>query len=69
MEKIKDHFFNIKKNIIHKKYDLHYSNFIKWFNYVIPGMMEIAEIKENIKINKTKKFQKNLALIYYEYKK
>ena len=33
-------------------------------------MMEIAEIKENIKINKIKKIsKKNLALIYYEYKK
>ena len=60
------------KKYNHKKYSdfaLHYC-LSNGFNYVIPGMMEIAEIKENIKINKIKKnSKKNLALIYYEYKK
>ena len=70
--KLKDHFVNYKKQYNHKKYSdfaLHYC-LSNGFDYVIPGMMEIAEIKENTKINKIKKIsKKNLALIYSEYKK
>jgi aryl-alcohol dehydrogenase-like predicted oxidoreductase len=70
--KLKNHFIKYKDDYNHTSYSdfaLHYC-LSNGFNYVIPGMMEISEIKENVKINKIKKISKrNLALIYSDYKK
>ena len=69
--KLKNHFIKYKNQYSHSSYSdfaLHYC-LSNGFDYVIPGMMETSEIKENIKINKIKKISKsNLSLIYSDYK-
>jgi aryl-alcohol dehydrogenase-like predicted oxidoreductase len=70
--RLKEHFIKYKNEYNHSSYSdfaLHYC-LSQGFDYVIPGMMEVSEIKENIEINKIKKISdKNLALIYSDYKK
>lgn len=70
--KLKYHFSKYSdkyKHVSYSDFALHFC-LSHGFDYVIPGMMEFSEIKNNIKINKISKIAKNdLLSIYSDYKK